>query len=199
MYNWRKMTEEQQDEVLKSRQGNKIAWHSPPNGYTKTWYHISAACFEHKNIIGSSAERMVDFENKLRIKLSSVSESIISWCIMPNHYHILIQAMNISACKKELGKLHGSTSFLWNKEDNIQGRKCWHRCLAKKIKSEEHLFATINYIHNNPVKHKYVSKWQDWTFSSAKNYLDDVGFEHAKKMWLEYPVLNMGNGWDDYE
>ncbi len=116
---------------------------------------------------------------------------------MPNHYHILIQAMNISECKKELGKLHGSTSFLWNKEEKKSGRKCWHRSLAKKIKSEEHLFATINYIHNNPVKHKYVYKWQDWTFSSAKNYLDDVGFEYARKMWLEYPVLEMGKNWDE--
>ncbi len=63
MYNWRKMTKEQQEEVLKSRQVNKIGWHSPPNGYTKSWYHISAACFEHKDIIGISATRMVDFEN----------------------------------------------------------------------------------------------------------------------------------------
>ncbi len=197
MYNWRTMSKEQQEEVLTLRKNQGLAWHSPPNGYIKTWYHISSACFEHKHIIGMSPSRMIEFENKLREKLSPVSEDIVAWCILPNHYHILIQAMNISECKKALGKLHGSTSFSWNKEDNKQGRKCWHSCLPKKIKSESHLFATINYIHNNPVKHKYVLKWQDWNFSSAKSYLEEVGNEYAKKMWLKYPVLNMGENWDD--
>ncbi len=197
MYNWRKMTKEQQNEVLELRKNKSLAWHSPPNGYIKSWYHISSACFEHKHIIGVSSKRMIEFEIKLREKLSPVSESIIAWCILPNHYHILIQAMNISECKNEIGKLHGSTSFLWNKEESKQGRKCWHNSLIKKIESESYLYATINYIHNNPVKHKYVKKWQDWSCSSASSYLDDVGNEYAKKMWLKHPVYDMGENWDD--
>jgi putative transposase len=64
------------------------------------------------------------------------------------------------------------------------------------MRSERHYFATLNYIHNNPVKHGYVQKWQDWPFSSAREYLEKVGFEMASTIWKEYPVLDFGKGWD---
>jgi putative transposase len=46
------------------------------------------------------------------------------------------------------------------------------------------------------VKHGYVSQWQDWPFSSAKDFLDEVGREQSLEFWENYPVLDMGKGWD---
>ena len=197
MYNWRQMTDEQKTEVLNNRKLNGQAWHAPANGYLKTWYHLTAACYEHQSLLGLSPNRIIDFEKVMLASLNKVCESVVAWCVLPNHYHVLIEVMNITECKKALGAVHGSSSFYWNKEENKPGRKCWHRCSVKEINSESHLFATINYIHNNPVKHGYVKKWQDWSFSSAVSYLDDIGIEKAKDMWRKYPVFNMGTGWDD--
>ena len=58
--------------------------------------------------------------------------------------------------------------------------------------------ATIssNYIHNNPVKHGYVEKWQHWPFSSAAWYLEHKGREWVLDLWREYPVLDYGKSWD---
>ena len=57
----------------------------------------------------------------------------------------------------------------------------------------------MNYVHNNPVHHGYVKKWQEWSFSSAIDFLEKVGREKAKEIWLNYPLLDYGNGWDDSE
>jgi putative transposase len=68
--------------------------------------------------------------------------------------------------------------------------------LEREIKSERHFLASLNYVHNNPVKHGYVKKWQDWPYSSARGYLATVGDDEAIRIWHEYPVLDYGKDWD---
>jgi putative transposase len=54
----------------------------------------------------------------------------------------------------------------------------------------------VNYIHNNPVRHGYVEKWQDWPWSSAMEFLDSMGRDEAMRIWKEYPIRNFGKKWD---
>ena len=44
---------------------------------------------------------------------------------------------------------------------------------AITIKSEKFFNQKMDYIHNNPVKKRYVEKPEDWLYSSARNYLLD--------------------------
>lgn len=64
------------------------------------------------------------------------------------------------------------------------------------MRSEAHYYTTLNYIHNNPVKHGYASKWTDWPFSSVHWYLDVKGRKWLEDVWRSYPVLNYGDKWD---
>lgn len=72
----------------------------------------------------------------------------------------------------------------------------WYRCFDRAIRSERHFWASVNYIHHNPVHHGYVEKWQDWPWSSAAEFLDSVGRERAVRIWQEYPILDYGKTWD---
>jgi hypothetical protein len=65
------------------------------------------------------------------------------------------------------------------------------------LRSDSHFWATINYIHHNPVKHGHVTRWDEWPFSSAAEYLKEVGREEAIRIWKSYPILDYGKGWDD--
>ncbi len=65
------------------------------------------------------------------------------------------------------------------------------------MRSEAHFWATMNYIHHNPVRHGYVSKWQDWPFSSAREYLESVGETTAADTWRNFPLKDYGAGWDE--
>jgi putative transposase len=57
----------------------------------------------------------------------------------------------------------------------------------------------MNYVHHNPVHHRYVSCWEDWPYSSARDFLHDVGREEAAGIWRRYPLLDYGKGWDEPE
>jgi len=119
--------------------------------------------------------------------------------VLPNHYHLLAETPDLKQLKKELGKLHGRTSYEWNLEEGVPGRTVWHRCADRGIRSEGHYWATINYIHDNPVHHGYVERWTDWPFSSAGDFIEQIGRDKALSIWREYPALDYGKGWDDPE
>ena len=123
-YQWRKLSPEKREELLRYRQLLKRPWHRPPHFQQgDIHYHIAAACYEHQPYIGHAPDRMADFSQRL---LEALSIAPAAWCVLPNHYHILIRCPDIGQTIHELGKLHGRTSFLWNAEDGQRGRKVWH-------------------------------------------------------------------------
>jgi REP-associated tyrosine transposase len=157
---------------------------------------ISGACYEHASIIGMNHQRMSDCEESLLTLCKEFATALYAWCVLPNHYHLLLRTDRLTELRAELGKFHGRTSFVWNGEDSSRGRKVWHNCLDRGIKSHGHFWAAMNYIHNNPVHHGYVARWQDWPWSSAAQFLKRVGHDTAAKIWREFPPLDYGKTWD---
>ena len=43
--------------------------------------------------------------------------------------------------------------------------------------------------------HGYVQRWQEWPYSNAEQYLEQVGRETAIRRW-RYPLYDYGNEWD---
>ena len=64
------------------------------------------------------------------------------------------------------------------------------------MRSERHFFATVNYVHNNPAHHRYVRLWIEWGWSSASEYLEQMGRTEAERVWREYPIRDYGKKWD---
>jgi putative transposase len=139
---------------------------------------------------------MADFEAALLETLGTWAQAIFAWAVLPNHYHALIHAADIKGLLKAIGQLHGRTSYLWNGEDSARKRQVWHRAAETAMKSERHFWATVNYVLHNAVHHGYVERWQDWPYSSAAQYLSEVGREVAECRWREFPLVGYGTGWD---
>jgi len=102
----------------------------------------------------------------------------------------------MKALRKDIGQYNGRSSFEWNGEDDRRGRKVWHNCFERGMRSERHYYASLNYVLNNAVHHGYVDRWQDWPWSNAEEYLNSVGHERAAEIWREYPLLDYGKKWD---
>ena len=62
--------------------------------------------------------------------------------------------------ENSFSKKSGNNSQIWQRES-----------YPELIESEKFFLQKINYIYNNPVKKGYVSKTEDWAYSSARNYL----------------------------
>ena len=198
MYDWRGMTEEERALALEMRRGRHLPWHSPPHWEQEGehWYLISAACYEHVPVIGKRLERMTECEAEVCRISSDLSAEVAGWGILPNHYHVLIRTERIRELLFELGQFHGRSSFAWNGEDGQRGRKVWFNCFERRIRSDRHFWASLNYVHHNAVYHGYVTCWQDWPWSSAAEFLRQVGRDQAIEIWKRYPVLDFGKKWD---
>jgi len=153
MYQWRNASEHKRLSILEARQRAKSPWHAPQHraAIHSSEFHVTAACFEHRSIIGKSPVRMDDFAEALLDHCADQSVSVSAWCILPNHYHLLVKTANILGFLQSLGAIHGRFSFQWNGEESKRGRKVFYRAVEREMRSERHRFATLNYIHNNPV------------------------------------------------
>jgi putative transposase len=196
MYEWRKMSKTERLAVLTERKVRRLPWHAPPHfKYAgEQRFIISAACFEHNPMIGVSTSRMGECESALIRICQELNARLF---VLPNHYHLLIKTDSVDDFLAGIGKFHRSSAYRWNGEDRSRGRKVWFRAVERSMRSVRHYYASLNYIHHNPVKHGYTSKWQEWPFSSAAEYLERVGKEKAAGIWREYPILDYGKGWDD--
>ncbi|MBI1899606.1 MAG: transposase, partial [Planctomycetia bacterium] len=155
-----------------------LPWHSPPHYVSETeLYLITAACFEHRPVIGESPQRMAEFEGSLRETCRAHSIETFAWIVLPNHYHILIQTTMVKQLLTAIGQLHGRTSFYWNSEDNKRGRQVWYRAAETAMKSERHFWATVNYVLHNAVRHGYVECIGRGSLESACVRLLSVGVD----------------------
>lgn len=198
MYDWRQMTAEDRAHALDARRARQLPWHSPPHIDLEGThqYLISAACYEHAQVMGKSTDRMTECEESLLKACHEFSLTTHAWCVLPNHYHVLVTTEQIEELRRGLGRFHGRSSHAWNGEDSARGRKVWYNCFERPMKSRRHFLATVNYIHHNPVHHGYVQTWQDWPWSSAKEFLERVGRAQALEIWKQYPIMDYGKKWD---
>jgi len=197
MYNWRRMTQAERLAALASRKASRVPWHAPPHYESQGGHYlVTAACYEHRPWIGTTPERMADFEGQLLEALAAHCRKVFAWIILPNHYHALIQAAELASLLTAIGRMHGRTSFRWNAEENCRGRQIWHRAAETEMKSESHFWASMNYVLHNAVRHGYAERWQDWPYSNAAQYLAEVGRETAERRWQSYPIYDHGKDWD---
>jgi putative transposase len=197
-YIWRKLTAKQQEELLTWRKHQGLPWHRPPHHASeKLNYHVTAACFEHRPFIGHNRKRMECFCGSLLAALTDRGALIHAWCVLPNHYHAPVETTVILEVLADLGRMHGRLSFDWNGEEQTRGRQVWCGAAERYMRNDRHFWATLNYVHNNPVHHGYVRRWRDWPYSSASEYLAELGRSEAGRIWKEYPILGYGKKWDD--
>ena len=193
-YLWRQLNEKQRAELLAWRKTRGYPWHSPPHrpNFGHLRFLISASCFEHRHYIGHSPERMDNFLRDLLAVFATHGGQTFAWCILPNHYHALVETPDLKALLREVGLLHGRTAHTWNGEEQARGRKVFFRAVERAMRSDRHYWATLNYVHHNPVRHGYVAHW-----SSATEYLAQTRVEEAQRIWQEYPLRDYGKDWDE--
>jgi len=111
---------------------------------------------------------------------------LIAWVIIPDHFHILIDAHSI-AISRILHWIKQSFSMNYRKVQGPgQGRvwqyRFWDHIIRDEIDFDRHL----DYIHYNPVKHAIVGKPFEYQFSSIHQYREyyqpDWGVNEAVKI-----------------
>jgi REP element-mobilizing transposase RayT len=95
---------------------------------------------------------------------------ILAYCLMPNHYHLLIQVKTIEL-PKAMQQLALSYSASFNKEYQRVGHLFQGRYKLKQIDDQTYLDHLSMYIHLNPSSAGLVRKPEDWQYSSYREYI----------------------------
>ena len=110
----------------------------------------------------------------LRLKTYSKENnfSILAYCLMPNHIHLLLKQNSTQCPQKLMASLHTSYSKFFNKKYSQVGHLFQGRYKQKTLGSNEYASYLIGYIHLNPIKANLCSEPQAYTWSSYKEYLE---------------------------
>jgi REP-associated tyrosine transposase len=57
---------------------------------------------------------MDNFSRNLLTVFARRASQTFAWCVLPNHYHALVETPDVKASLRELGLLHGRTAHAWN-------------------------------------------------------------------------------------
>ena len=197
MYDFRKMTPTECREILRQRWVRGLPLHATPHfrGVAGE-YLITAACYEHRCIF-DTPEALSCLTNEVLKAFYTAGLACSAWVFLPNHYDALLVTQDLSIVSETLRIVHSHVAAAMNFQQGQKGRKVWYRYSDRLIRSERHYWASVNYIHYNPVKHGYVKKATDWPWVSAHEYLEAHGREWLAQTWTAYPVKDYGKGWDD--
>ena len=109
--------------------------------------------------------------NMLKKNISETDIKVISYCVMDNHFHLLIYSENINSVSKIMQKTNGAYAKLYNKSKNRVGYVFRNRYYTQMILTEQQLHNCIVYIHRNPLKANIVNSFQEYKYSSYNEYI----------------------------
>lgn len=138
--------------------------------YKGAYYHIYNRGNAKEDIFMDNMDYSVYFK-KLEFYKERHQVSIICYCLMPNHIHLLIRQNTDKPIYKFIQSLHTSYSMYFNKKYNKVGHIFQGRFMQKNIESDEYLLHLSRYIHLNPIIGGVVKKIEDYNWSSYDEYL----------------------------
>ena len=165
-------------------------------------YHIYNRGNDKKIIFHDNQDykRFIDLlylsNTKINLRISKISEDISifdrgerlvnigSYCLMPNHFHLILMQTENGSISKFMQKLTTAYSMYYNKKYKRTGSLFEGKFKAKYIKDDRYLKYLFSYVHLNPVK--LIQK--DWKEKGINNKSQALNFleKYKNSSYLDY-------------
>ena len=129
-------------------------------------YHITSRGNARQNIFLNDADRRL-FLTVLADVVEKYRWQCYSYCLMNNHYHLLIETTegNLSQSMRQLNGVYTQT---FNRNHQRVGHVFQGRYKAILVEKDSYLLMLCRYIVMNPVRAKMVLKPEQWHWSSYR-------------------------------
>jgi len=146
--------------------------------YPDAWYHVmnrgrrGEKIFENKEDYRSFVDLLEELSEVFNV-------NIAAYCLMSNHYHLLVQTpdTNLSRSMRHLNSVYTQR---YNRRHGSDGRLFRGRYKSIVVESESYALELVRYIHRDPLEAGIVNTLQEYPWSSHKPYLSDA----KKWKWL---------------
>jgi putative transposase len=129
-------------------------------------YHITSRGNARENIYQDDSDRLV-FLDLLSRTCERHNWLCHSYCLMSNHYHLLIET-NAATLSKGMKYLNGVYTQQYNRRHQRVGHVFQGRFKAILVEKESYLLELARYIVLNPIRASMVRVAKDWPWSSYR-------------------------------
>jgi putative transposase len=158
-------------------------------------HHITQRGNNRQDVFLSSADRDRYLEI-LAAHLDHRRVSVLAWCLMTNHVHLVAIPPAKESLSLALGQAHSQYALEWNRQKGQVGHLWQNRFFSCSLETSRVLTA-IRYVERNPVRACMVKEPWDWPWSSTAAH---IGTRTADPLldpeWRNWTVgARLGN-WD---
>lgn len=126
----------------------------------------------HRLSIFREAENYHYVLRKMKAYVRDFSLVPIAYCLLPNHYHLLIRQDGDLRAGLLPQRIFNAYSKAYNRRYHHSGTLLEGTYKVKPVLEQNHLLHLCRYIHANPVIHGLVEHLADWPYS---NYPEWIG------------------------
>jgi len=146
--------------------------------YPDAWYHVMNRGRRADEIFADKRDYQC-FVDLLQEAVDMWDIRIATYCLMPNHYHLLIQTPQANL-SRSMRHISGVYTQRYNRRHGCDGQLFRGRYKSILVEADSYLLQLMRYIHKNPVKAGLADNPDAYTWSSHKVYLSGA----AKWKWV---------------
>jgi putative transposase len=113
------------------------------------------------------------FEKAMADTLGHVSMRILGYCLMPNHWHLVLWPLDDGDLARFMQRLMTTHVRRWHLYRQSVGSGHLYQGTYKSfpIESDDHLLTVLRYVERNPVRPTLVARAEHWRWSSMWRWL----------------------------
>lgn len=138
----------------------------------ENYYHVYNRGNDKRQIF-LEAENYRFFLRRLKEYLAKGSTQLAAYCLMPNHYHLLVYLEKRVDFSNVLRRFTTSYVRSFNNRYGRIGYLYQGNTKAKLVDDEKHLIDLCRYIHLNPVTAGLVQTPEMWEYSDYREWISD--------------------------
>ncbi|MFA5936892.1 MAG: transposase [Candidatus Paceibacterota bacterium] len=122
--------------------------------------------------------------SRIRINPNNNLFKLHAFCLMPNHFHLLIEQCEDTPISKLISQVCTSYAMYINKKYKRVGHVFQDQFKSVLIDNDPQLIWTSAYIHMNPVKDGLVKNPEDYKWSSYIDFISNRNLSIVNKEFL---------------
>ncbi|MFH1612067.1 MAG: transposase [bacterium] len=138
--------------------------------YSGEYYHIFNRGNRQQDIFLEDKDYL-DYLNRIRQAKEKYKIATICYCLMPNHFHLLVRQDSDIMIAKFMASVHTGYAMYFNRKYNKVGHLFQGKYKQKHIDTDDYILGVSSYIHTNPYVGGLTDNLEDYQWSSYPDYV----------------------------
>jgi REP element-mobilizing transposase RayT len=151
-----------------------------------SYYHIYNRGANRNTIFVGDSDYW-DFFHRLRINAVRYDATMIAYCLMPNHFHLLVRQESDKSAGLMVQCTCNGYAQAFNRRRQHSGTLFQGRFQSLLVANDEYIRHLCRYIHTNPVKDGFALQPELWPYSDYVTWISQhTDGEVARSFILEF-------------